>query len=212
MSTSADAINVLTDDVEGLVFEGTETVDPEKPLVNDGAIRTEGAEEKIAEEIRYENVWKKMDGRARIGAKKMWDDLFGDEMPCAVKNERLDFLCVVAYSGDEVVAISTVIPRMSNIIFCNVGWFRCLVREEYRRKGIFTQMLLRAKKALEEWSSENPLEGVLALGAMLEIPFEGKNMSNKNPVWSESGLTLVGYSSQGIQIRIAWLKDVRVEY
>mmetsp|Transcript_19670 Transcript_19670/g.45752 ORF Transcript_19670/g.45752 Transcript_19670/m.45752 type:complete len:213 (-) Transcript_19670:614-1252(-) len=212
MSTNTNAVQVLTNEIEGLVFEETETVGADKSLVNHGTTRTKEVEDELVKEIRYENVWKKMDGRARIGAKKLWDDLFGDQMPCAVKNGRLDFLCVVAYCGDELVAVSTVIPEMSSVIFCNVGWFRCVVKEEFRRKGIFTQILLRAKKALEEWSLESPLESVTALGAMLEFSFDGENMNNKNPVWTETGLTLVGYSSQGVQIRIAWLKDARVEY
>ncbi|VEU36866.1 unnamed protein product [Pseudo-nitzschia multistriata] len=202
-----DATNVLLNAIEGLAFEETASVNTHGALAKSDSVTVGNTGE-----IRYENVWQKMDGKARIGAKKLWDDTFGDAMPCKVKNERLGALCVVAFSGDEVVAVSTVVIEMNSSLYCKVGWLRCLVKEEFRRRGIFTEIMSRCKIALEEWAIENPLAGLLAMGVMLELKFDGKNLNNKDPVWPKTGLTLVGYTQRGVQIRIAWLKQARVEF
>jgi len=190
-------------EVEGLTFEETETVGDEN-VVEDNSNNAEQPE------ITYENVWKKNDAKARTGAMELWDTIFGKDMPCHIKNNRVESLCTVAYSGDELVAVSTIGVEMYDPLWVKVGWFRCLVKPKFRKRHIATELAIHCKKALEDWSVENPGEALMAFGTYVEST--RLTEYSKNPIWPKTGLTLIGYNEKGVQIRLAWFKHTRVDY
>lgn len=214
VDNEADADEEVVKQVEGLTFEPTD--DDKKADDNNASSADVVADADAAVvadadiEIVYANVWKKMNGKARLGAMALWESTFGADMPCHIKNSRLEALCAVAYAGDEVIAVSTIGIEMPKTLYAKVGWFRCLVKPEFRKRHIATELAVRAKAALEEWSIENPHEAVLAFGTFVESPLLLEHA--KNPIWPRTGLTIVGYTQKGMQIRVAWFKHARVEY
>lgn len=223
-------------------FESTETVDvntPNEPFQETGDVTEHGdsdgekeadadaekeadAEEKPAEEeekkrpeidvseLRYQNVWKEADETARKGVMDLWTDEFGDKMTQKQKDGRIDMICVVCYHGEKVVAVSTIAIEPNQGLWIKIGYFRCMVHSDYRRNGIATQLVNECKAALSKFSKEHPSENLKALGATFSMGMLGDIA--KKPVWPEVGLSLVGYNSEGMQVRLAWLDDVEVAY
>jgi GNAT superfamily N-acetyltransferase len=186
----------------------------------DGEEQTD-AEEKPAEEeekkrpeidvseLRYLNVWKEANEEARKGVMDLWNEEFGDKMPQKTKDARLDLICVVCYHGEKVVAVSTMSVEPNEGLWIKIGFLRCMVHSDYRRNGIATQLVNECKDALSKFSKEHPSESLKALGATFSMGMLGDIA--KKPVWP-NGLTLVGYNSEGMQVRLAWLDDVEVAY
>lgn len=161
--------------------------------------------------IRYSNVWNKNDETVQKGVMDLWDDQFGDGMTADVKKKRLGAVCVVAYDGENnVIAVSTLIVNPNKSLWCKVGYFRCMVRSGDRLKGIATQLAVECKQVLAEYSKAHPGENIKAFAMMVNGKQFGAH--GKKPFWPKTGSTIVGYNEIGMQVRIAWLEDARVEY
>ena len=156
----------------------------------------------MGETIEYRNVWRKDDAKVRADALDLWRSL--NILPPGQEDDRLNSLCVVAYVGEELAAVSTIGINMFPAVKAKVAWFRCLVKPEYRQRSIAKELGHRCKDAMEEWSAGRPAEKVLAYGTIVESPH--LTHISRMPVWPKSGLTLVGHTGKGQQIRIAWFK------
>ena len=71
-----------------------------------------------------------------------------------------------------------------------------------------TELVVRCKDVLAQWSLDNPQESLLDFGTVVE----SQHLRRINPNWERSGLMLVGYRQKGSQIRLAWFKHARVKY
>jgi len=166
---------------------------------------------KDKDNVRYENVWKNVDStaaRARIMA--FWDSLSDVKMPKNIQEARIEEVCIVAYknaTSDEVIAVSTIGIEMYKGVQVNVAMFRCIVSEPYRRRLIATELVVRCKEVLAQWSLDHPQEELLAFGTIVE----SRHLRKENPMWERSGLVLVGYKPNGLQIRLAWFKHACVK-
>merc|ERR1719413_84366 len=131
-------------------------------------------------------------------------------MPEKAKKERLDHICVVCWHGEKVVAISTIVITPNQNLWIKLGMFRCMVHEDYRRNGIATQLINECKKALSKYSKEHPSQEIKAIG----VTFSKSMFPElaKKPFWPENNLTLVGYSNDGMQVRLAYFDDAEVKY
>ena len=207
---TAPRVYALLDDAEAEVEE--KVIDKVQEKVTDKVQEeTPEKEDEInVTNIRYSNVWKKADEAVQKGVMDLWDDQFGKGMTADVKKKRLGAVCVVAYDGENnVIAVSTLIVDRNNSLWCKVGYFRCMVRAEYRLKGIATQLAIECKKVLAEYSKVHPSENIKAFGTMVNCKQFGAH--GKKPFWPKTGLTIVGYNEIGMQVRIAWLDDAKVE-
>jgi len=217
---NANADEKFVKEVEGLTVESTEIVtdkDDDKDNDKDNDEDNDNDNDKDAEnhedkdDIRYENVWKNVDSTARASIMAFWDSLSDVKMPKSIQEARIDEVCVVVYknaTSDEVIAVSTIAIEMSNALWVNVGMFRCVVSEPYRRRHIATNLVVRCKLVMAQWSLDNPQEELLAFCTVVE----SRHLRRKNPKWERSGLMLVGYRQDGLQIRLAWFKHARVKY
>ena len=161
--------------------------------------------------VVYKNVFKKdKDEEVSKAVRELYDDELNEEMATAAKATRLPFLCVVALDGDKAIGISTIMMEPSQALWVKIGFFRCIVRTEYRRRGIATQLVNECKKVLAAWSEENPDANLKAMGVYTHLKLLGEK--SKQPVCNKTGLTLVGYDNTGLQIRLAWFDNARVKY
>jgi len=208
---------------EGSSFEATETIGnlalddkkPEKPKKKETPATSNPKKKKKEKKdvdisnIRYENVWKNVSEEVKKGVFELWDEQTGGAMTDEMKQERIKTVSVVAIDGEKVVAISTLSIQKQQSLWCTIGYFRCIVDADYRRKGVASQLAIRCKKVLAEYSEEHPKQQIKAMGIQMPIKFLGDR--GKRPFWPELGMSLVGFGQGQMQLRIAWLDHVKLD-
>ncbi|KAL3792455.1 hypothetical protein HJC23_001573 [Cyclotella cryptica] len=118
--------------------------------------------------LSYKTAWRTDDDVVRRDALELWQSM--NVLPPGTEEDRLNSLCVVAYNGDELAAVSTVYIQYYASVRANVAWFRCLVNHGYRQHGVATELAFRCKVVIEEWSKANPFEKVMGFGTIVESP------------------------------------------
>jgi len=160
------------------------------------------------EPVRLVDAWQRNDAKVVEDAKAFWRKL--QALPANVSvDERARELCAVAYIGDEVVGVSTMALRHSQLVRCRLGFFRCLVSPAHPDRRIGRRLTVYSRRLLSDWSKEHPEEKVLGMAAILEAP--GFDRLGKRPRWPLSGLALVGYMPDGKQIRLTWFEHARLD-
>ena len=119
---------------------------------------------------------------------------------------RAKQLVAIAQLAGELVAVSTATIEEVKAVRSRFAMFRTLVAPEHRRSRVASEMTVYAKHLLERWSLEHPEEDVKGMAIILEAPLSRAN----EPVWQRSGLTLVGYTPAGHQVRLAWFEHARI--
>ena len=114
-----------------------------------------------------------------------------------------DVFTPLAYDGEKLVAVSTITPGQLQQVSAKVGYFRCVVRPEYRRRHIATELANRCLVVTEEWSKEHQDLKVMAFVIRVETP--NLLMKTYKPVWNNK-LTFIGYSGDGLPLYLRWFK------
>eukprot|EP00568_Trieres_chinensis_P011423 CAMPEP_0183308202 /NCGR_PEP_ID=MMETSP0160_2-20130417/20413_1 /TAXON_ID=2839 ORGANISM="Odontella Sinensis, Strain Grunow 1884" /NCGR_SAMPLE_ID=MMETSP0160_2 /ASSEMBLY_ACC=CAM_ASM_000250 /LENGTH=194 /DNA_ID=CAMNT_0025471987 /DNA_START=86 /DNA_END=667 /DNA_ORIENTATION=+ len=167
-----------------------------------------GTQETTVDGVSYRSVWKRrIEPEVRDDVIKLWK-ANGLLPPGVSVADRLSELCVVAYEGQTLIGVSTVVLDMMRCVGVRAGFFRCSVSPTHRKRNVATELTVRSKVVLEAWSLINPDEAVMGLGVVVESP--QLSSKSREPVWPRSGLTLVGYREEK-QIRIAWFEHSTVE-
>ncbi|VEU40030.1 unnamed protein product [Pseudo-nitzschia multistriata] len=152
--------------------------------------------------ITYKVAWQKNDEIMMKDACKIWKEMGlikeeGMGMP------RAKLLSVVAYEGDKMVGLSTLTVAMQQQVFAKACHFRCVVRPEYRRRHIATEMAIRSLALSEEWSEQNPSYKVLAF--VIRVETQDLTMKCYEPVWNNK-MNFIGYSAEGLPLYLRWFK------
>ncbi|HXV24451.1 MAG TPA: hypothetical protein VED46_09345, partial [Alphaproteobacteria bacterium] len=132
--------------------------------------------------------------------------------PRIAPEERVKELCTLAYREDELIAVSTMVLDMLPQLRARFGFFRCLVAPEHRRQGLAYLLGVHCGHLLSAWSKLNPEEKVLGMATIVESP--ALDEFSKAPVWPApgvNGLTLIGYTTKGRQIRVSWFQHARLD-
>lgn len=164
-------------------------------------VTIESIEEEKAE-ITYKIAWQKKDEKIMKDAGTVWQETGAVKDP-AQAIQRAQFLCVVAYDGNELVAISTVIVGMQTQVCAKACFFRCMVRPDYRRRHIATELAKRSLVVTEEWSKENPSKKVSAF--VMRIETRILSVKCYQPVW-DNKINFIGYSEDGLPLYLRWFK------
>mmetsp|Transcript_14664 Transcript_14664/g.16497 ORF Transcript_14664/g.16497 Transcript_14664/m.16497 type:complete len:332 (-) Transcript_14664:311-1306(-) len=153
-------------------------------------------------EITYKVAWMKNDPTIMKDAMQLWKDA-GLLQSAEIEMERAKMLCVVAYDGAKLVAVSTVSVYLQTQVQAKGGHFRALVHPQYRRRNIGTELALRCLYATEEWSVANPKEKVVCF----VIPIETHVLFPKctKPTW-HGLVNFIGYSEQNVPLYLHWFK------
>jgi hypothetical protein len=153
-------------------------------------------------QITYKVAWQKKDEKIMKDAIGFWAGIGAVKDP-SQGMKRAQFLCVVAYDGESMIAVSTIEVGMLPQVYAKVGYFRCLVHPQYRRRHIATELANRCLVVTEEWSLENPSFGVLAFAIRVETP--ALVMKSYKPVWNNK-LHFIGYTQEGLPLYLKWFK------
>lgn len=156
----------------------------------------------MASQITYKIAWQQKDEKIMKDACGIWKEM-GAIKELMEGLPRCKFLNVVAYDGDKMVAVSTTTVAMQEQVFAKVFYFRCVVRPEYRRRHIATELAKRSLVVSEEWSKQNPSSKVLAF--VIRVETQDLVMKCYQPVWSNK-LNFIGYSPEGLPMYLRWFK------
>ena len=119
--------------------------------------------------LTYKTVWQITNETVKKEALELWRSY--NALPEGQEEDRLKCLCVVAYNnGTDLVGVSTILLKYFNVVKANIALFRCLVKEEYRRSGVATELAVRCKVVMEEWSKTHPAEKLAGFGTIPESP------------------------------------------
>jgi hypothetical protein len=71
-----------------------------------------------------------------------------------------------------------------------------------------TELAGRCVEVLKAWSLDHPDEMLKGMAAVIQSP----ELSEKcrDPVWPRTGLTVIGYTPRGEQIRLVWFDHARL--
>mmetsp|Transcript_6154 Transcript_6154/g.17518 ORF Transcript_6154/g.17518 Transcript_6154/m.17518 type:complete len:188 (-) Transcript_6154:400-963(-) len=152
--------------------------------------------------ISYKLAWARNDEKIMKDACALWKEagMIKEEAQGMI---RAKALCIVAYDGDLLVAVSTIVLTMEPQVYAKVAQFRCAVRPDYRRRHIATELATRALVTMEQWSAQHPEHKVLAFS----IRAEAQDLVLKcyQPVWNNK-MNFIGYSQEGYPVYLRWFR------
>jgi hypothetical protein len=152
-------------------------------------------------------AWRRNDPEIEHEAVEFWTRMAN--LPADVSAEkRARELAAVAYRDGRLVGVATAVIAPVEALRCKFAFYRCAVAEEERRSLASTALTVFTRDLIERWSAENPDEGVLGLAAIIES--SALQQRQRDPLWTNSGLNLVAFTSKGKQLRVAWFRHARV--
>ena len=158
-------------------------------------------------EISVRQAWRRGDPAFERDALAFWERT--DALPPGVKiADRLQQLCMLAYGDDALLGVATVVLRHTQFLNCRLAMFRCAVAPEARKLNVSTVLTLSLTQFMEQWSLENPHEGVMGVGTLIQSP--GLVAHDRSAVWPTTKLAFAGYNAQGEQFRLIWFKHATV--
>jgi hypothetical protein len=159
------------------------------------------------DDITTIQAWRRDDPRCIADAKAFWRQIgLGDD----VAEERAAELCVVAYSGEGLLGVSTARLARFEPLKGRFAHLRCAVSPAARRKDVAARIIGHTRTVLEAWSADNPQEQLLGMVAVLQS--HELREKQREPIWPIYGidLNLAGYTPGGEQIRVGWFRHARL--
>jgi hypothetical protein len=154
-------------------------------------------------DIRYVGAWRRNDPQIERDAVAMWNEM--RILPPNVRPEdRARELVSVAYAGDRIVGITTATLQTYQPVRQRFAFIRILMRPEAEKSGVSVPLTVACREELREWSVANPQEQVAGYAAIITAAGYGAK-----PVLP-AGLTVVGYTPDGHQIRLYWWDHFRL--
>ena len=158
-------------------------------------------------DIEFRAAWLRNDEAIEHDAERFWRAQ--NALPRGVDaGTRLSQLCAVAYAGGELIAVSTAAIRMMDFLRCKLAMFRVLVAPETRFNQVASRLAVFSRDLLENWSRENPDQGVMGLGAVIQ----SRVLVEHNPyaVYPDTKLAFIGYTQEGYQMRVYWFAHATI--
>jgi hypothetical protein len=159
-------------------------------------------------QIETRAAWRRNDPELERDVVGFWRRL-GILPPDVVPEARAKELCSLTYVDGEVAAVSTATLEVLPHLRARFAMVRIAVAPEHRRRHFAVSLIVAAKGLLEQWSLENPQENVKGVAAFIQAA--NIEELKRLPVWPRSGLSLVGYTTDGQQIRVAWFEHARLD-
>ena len=152
--------------------------------------------------IKYVSGWRKRDEKLERDAVALWKE--HGVLPAGVTPEsRAQEICCLAYDGNRLAGISTVdIQPYRPLLNKRFGFARVFIPPEFEQQELAIGLATECRRILEEWSIANPEEQLFGMAAVYQ-----SHKLGRYPV-GKSGLTLVGFTPEGHQLRIAWFNHL----
>jgi hypothetical protein len=129
--------------------------------------------------------------------------------PTADLGERLQELCLAAYEGDKLIALTTARIRYIDFLCVKLAMLRVAVAKEYRKDRIGAILFAEARVLLEQWSAANPAEDVLGVGTVAQV-FGFAPDTRLQAFKTASRVGFVGWTANGEQMRVGWFEHATI--
>jgi hypothetical protein len=151
--------------------------------------------------------WKLADAVISADAKALWARL--EALPGGIDPDlRAEEIVSAGYVNDELAAVSTAFVRDLPFLRQRFAMLRVLVAPEFRRHSISRLIASHSRDVLEQWSLEHPEEAVMGMATVHQADL--RNNRKSRPVKRGSRMVLVGYTTEGEKILVAWFDHARV--
>lgn len=158
-------------------------------------------------EVEFVSAWPEASVSAKRDAEQYWHQ-YRLVSPADIE-KRVSELAGLAYSGNELVAVSTV--EQSEWMHLRLLHYRCSVAPSYRRREITWRLTGFTFRLLEEWGQTNPDGRAAGLLVTFEAPEFIGHLGQ--PIITKHGMDLVfvGWNAAGHQRRVIWFKQANLE-
>lgn len=154
-------------------------------------------------DIGFRDVWQKNDIKSEMDVATFWEK--HGALPANVHPKtRVKQVCVIAYKGSEVVAVSTIKIDMLQTVRQKMGFYRAFVAPELRSQKILLPLTYAVHHAMERYALAHP---ELRLGGLAALVTAEQGIYK--PVGS-SEMMLIGYTRDSIPIMIRWFDHFRL--
>ncbi len=158
-------------------------------------------------DISIAPAWRLNDETIERAAIEFWTRL-NILPPGTAPAARAKELVAIARQSSEVAGVATASIEALPTLRSRLAMVRCAVAPPYRKSRLASELIAGSQPILERWSLDNPSALLQGIGIVLEADLGDKA---RQPVWPRTGLTLIGYTPQGKQIRVAWFRHARVD-
>ena len=159
-------------------------------------------------DIEVRPAWRRDDPEIEADAIDFWTRL--KLLPAEVAPEqRAKELIAAAYRDGRLIAVSTAAIQWVPFLHARFAIIRGATDPEHRRSHAQLALAIPSRNLLERWALDHPEEKLAGGLAVIDSPDWGDFL--KLPVWPYSELGLVGYTSEGHQIRAAWFDHFRLD-
>jgi hypothetical protein len=157
-------------------------------------------------EIVFKPAWRKDDPELERDAIAFWRRM--KILPPNVRPEdRAKELCAVIYKDGEAVGVSTITLDYMKQFRGRLAMWRISIAPFFRRRDLATELGIFTRDVMEQWSLENPAEGVMGVGAVIQA----RQLIQQRPsVYWPGGMMFMGYMPSGHPLRVCWFKHAVV--
>ena len=153
-------------------------------------------------DVKFLPAWKLENPQFERDAIAMWTET--GRVPGVAAQARSKELAALAYSGSRLVGISTAQVLMHEPLRQRFAFMRLMIRPEAEKSGLVVPLTFLFRETLRQWSLDNPQADVAGYAAVIANRGYGQR-----PVLN-AGLTLVGYTDKGSQVRVHWWDHFRL--
>jgi hypothetical protein len=152
--------------------------------------------------------WRLNDPQLESDAIGFWQRL--GNLPAGVDPQaRARELVGGCYKDGRLVGVATAEIVFLDVVRARFAMLRASVDPELRRSHAAATLTYHARNCLDRWSEANPHERLAGLGAVLEA--RELSALQREPLWPETGLALIGFTPEGKQVRISWFDHYRLD-
>ena len=153
-------------------------------------------------------AWRRDDPDILRDALAFWDRL-GILPPDVEPDDRARELAAAAYRDGKLVGVTTAVVTLYPPLRARFAFFRCAVDADERRRLTSTALSVYTRDVIEQWSAEHPEAHIFGLAAIIESA--DLRQRQRDPVWENTGLNLVGFLGDGRQVRVSWFPHAKYD-
>jgi hypothetical protein len=158
--------------------------------------------------IEIRAAWRRDDPQIEADAIEFWTRL--DLLPRdAAPEQRAKELIAAAYRDGRLIAVSTATIEWFEHLRARFAVLRGATDPAHRRSRAQLALAVPSRQVLERWALDHPEEKLAGGLAFVETAEWGDFA--RLPVWPESDLALIGYTTDGRQVRAAWFDHYRLD-
>ena len=159
-------------------------------------------------DVELRSAWHREEPDLARDAMEFWQRL-GILPPDVTPEDRARELAACAYRGGRLVGVTTATISPYPPLRARFAFMRVAVAPEERRSLASTALSVFTRDILERWSAEHPEQRVLGMAAIIESA--DLRQRQRDPVWENTRLNLVGFLGDGRQVRVAWFAHARYD-